>query len=59
MAKRIKAKYITQLLEQKLEPHERKFVRSIVFAQKQYPTLMVKKYNTFWNIYDRYFIKRN
>lgn len=59
--RRIPLKNIKQLLSLELNDFERKFVTSVLRAQKEYPQVTPRMYSSFWNIYDRHFytVERN
>ena len=53
--RRIPLKHIKQLLSLELDDYERRFVSTILKAQKEYPQITPRMYETFWGIYNKYF----
>lgn len=53
--RRIPLKNIKQLLSLELNDFERRFVTSVMKAQKEYPQVTTRMYDSFWNIYQKHF----
>ena len=53
--RRIPLKNIKQLLSLELNDFERKFVTSVLRAQKEYPQITLRMYDSFCNIYSKHF----
>jgi hypothetical protein len=53
--RRIPLKNIKQLLSLELNDFERRFVTSVMRAQKEYPQITSRMYDSFWNIYQKHF----